>query len=115
MRIRAIKISMLCAVLVALVLATTASAQSSPASTVYDTNGEVLNVVSGGGPDKTPPTAVADTGNSAAPSVRETGTTPVATTKQLPFTGFQAGLVGAAGLALLGTGFAMRRVARHDS
>src|SRR3954451_14878377 len=49
MKIRAIRISMLCALLVALVMASTASAQSSPDQTVYNPNGEVLNVVSGGG------------------------------------------------------------------
>ena len=38
----------------------------------------------------------------------------VVTTGQLPFTGFQAGLVALAGFALLGTGFAMRRFARTD-
>lgn len=38
----------------------------------------------------------------------------VVTTGQLPFTGFQAGLVALAGFALLGTGFAMRRFAHTD-
>jgi hypothetical protein len=114
MKIRAIRISMLCAMLVALVMASTASAQSSPDQTVYNPNGEVLNVVSGGGPEDNaqPPSAVADTGNTTTPV--QQGTTPSAT-NQLPFTGFQAGLVGVAGLALLGTGFAMRRFAKHDS
>ncbi len=41
--------------------------------------------------------------------------TPAVASGQLPFTGFQAGLVGLAGLGLLGAGFAMRRVARHDT
>jgi hypothetical protein len=116
MRIRAMKISMLCALLVALVMAATASAQS-PAQTVYNPNGEVLNVVSGGGP-KTPskPTqAVKDTQSTGTPVQQEVGTTPTATSGQLPFTGFQAGLVAVAGLALVGTGFAMRRIARHES
>jgi hypothetical protein len=118
MRIRAVKISMLCAMLVALVLVTTASAQSSPAQTVYDSTGEVLNVVAGGSPEDEdqPPTAAADTGGEPTPPVRrETGTTPVATSGELPFTGFQAGLVAAAGLALLGAGVAMRRLGRHDA
>jgi hypothetical protein len=109
---------MLCAMLVALVLATTASAQSSPAQTVYNPTGEVLNVVSGGGPSDTdkPPTAAADTGSAPAPTVqRETAATPPAAKGNLPFTGFQAGLVAAAGLALLGAGVAMRRFARHDA
>ncbi len=34
---------------------------------------------------------------------------------QLPFTGFEAGLVALAGLGLLGAGFGMRRVARRDA
>ncbi len=42
-------------------------------------------------------------------------TTPTVSEGELPFTGFEAGLVALAGLALLGGGFAMRRFARHDA
>jgi len=103
---RAIRLTVLCAMLLALVMATTASAQSTPAQDVYNPNGDVLNVVSGGG---TSPSS-----GSGAPAQTETGTT-AASTGSLPFTGFEAGLVAVAGIALLGAGFAMRRIARHDS
>jgi hypothetical protein len=104
---RAIRLTVLCAMLFALAMAATASAQSSPAQTVYNPNGDVLNVVSGGG--SSPST------ESGAPAQTEAGTTAAATSGSLPFTGFQAGLVAVAGVALVGTGFAMRRIARHDS
>jgi hypothetical protein len=42
-------------------------------------------------------------------------TTPTVSTNELPFTGFQAGLVGLAGLLLLGGGIAMRRVSRRPT
>jgi hypothetical protein len=41
-------------------------------------------------------------------------TTPVVSKGQLPFTGFQAGLVGLMGLALLGGGITMRRLTRRQ-
>jgi hypothetical protein len=58
-------------------------------------------------------------GNSVAYGSGEdcsTATTPppTVTEGELPFTGFEAGMVALAGLALLGGGFAMRRVARRD-
>jgi hypothetical protein len=97
----------------------TAFAQSaSPAQAVYNPKGEVLNVVNGGGPADVVPGGAAGQGNaSPVPAVRESGgTTPVAAPAgSLPFTGFQAGLVALAGLALLGTGVAMRRVSRSNS
>ena len=97
----------LSAIVALLLMAGTAFAQS-PADSVYNPNGEVLNVVQGGGPGNVNQT----------PSVqRESGAgTPTATsTGSLPFTGFQAGLVALAGLALVGTGVAMRRVTRNDA
>ena len=103
---RAIRLTVLCAMLLALVMAATASAQSTPAQDVYNPNGDVLNVVSGGGNGPS--------SGAGAPAQTEAGTT-AASTGSLPFTGFEAGLVAVAGLALLGTGFVIRRVARSDS
>jgi hypothetical protein len=136
--------------------ASSAYAQS-PAQDVYNPNGEVLDVVQGGGTDKAKPETVpvkqvcaaADgrdaNGNtvsygssadcattrtvcSAADSRDASGNvvsfgssadcataTPTVTSNQLPFTGFQAGLVGLAGALLLTAGFAMRRVARRPT
>ena len=145
------------ALLAALVAAPTASAQTSPAQDVYNPNGEVLDVVEGGGnndvkdenesggcleadgldadgkPVESGSAAdcaendVADVcseadgldgdGNSVAYGSSadcSDSTTPTVSEGELPFTGFEAGLVALAGLALLGGGFAMRRVARHD-
>ena len=107
----------LIAVVALLVMTGTAVAQS-PADTVYNNgNGQVLNVVAGGGPSGNGPSGVAPASTGSAPRESGAGTpaAPVAsvnTGNSLPFTGFQAGLVALAGAALLGTGFAMRRVAR---
>jgi hypothetical protein len=103
-----IKLSLL-AVVAMLVMATSAMAQS-PADSVYHPKGEVLSVVQGGGDSGPSGTAGAGT----APTTVESGAAPAAS-GSLPFTGFQAGLVALAGLALVGTGFAMRRVARNES
>jgi hypothetical protein len=107
------------ATLFALSLSAAAFAQD-PADTVYNPSGEVLNVVNGGGPADIVPGAGGEGNANPVPAVRrETGTdapTPVAASPgSLPFTGFEAGLVALAGLALVGTGFAMRRVARSGS
>jgi hypothetical protein len=113
-------ISML-AVVFALSLSASAFAQD-PAQTVYNPTSEVLNVVNGGGPaDIVPSPGGGGEGNATpTPTRHESGgnaPTPVAATPSgsLPFTGFEAGLVALAGLALVGTGFAMRRVARNPS
>ena len=106
----------------ALSIGATAFAQdASPAQTVYNPTTEVLNVVNGGGPaDIVPGPGAGGEGNAApTPTRRESGgdaPTPVATTPSgnLPFTGFEAGLVALAGLALVGTGFAMRRMSRSN-
>jgi hypothetical protein len=52
-----------------------------------------------------------DSGSSAPDSGTPTATaTPAATgSSSLPFTGLEAGLIAAAGLGLLGTGYALRR------
>src|SRR4051794_37178942 len=117
---RVISLSSMLAALCALSIASAAFAQSaSPAQDVYSPKSEVLNVVSGGGPADIVPGEAAGQGNAApaAPVTHESGgSTPVAAPAgSLPFTGFQAGLVALAGLALLGTGVAMRRVSRSNS
>lgn len=106
MRGRVLSLTIICLIAAVLGTATAAFAQSSPAQSVYSPGGNVLNVVQGGGPTPTP----------TPPPVATPPSTPPATTTSgsLPFTGFQAGLVGLAGLALLGTGVAMRRVARRS-
>jgi hypothetical protein len=145
----------LLALVVAMVAAGSASAQS-PAQDVYNPNGEVLDVVQGGGTDNakadTAPTkvcAAADgrnaNGNSvsygsaadcatasnvcAAADGRDASgnavsygssadcatATPTVSTNELPFTGFQAGLVALAGMLLLGGGIAMRRLSRRPT
>jgi hypothetical protein len=148
----------LLALVVAMVAASSALAQSSPAQSVYNPNGGVLDVVQGGGSGTAPSTkengtspsvcaaangrdangnavtygSAADcattssvcaaangrdaNGNGVAYGSAADCATTVATVSSgsLPFTGFQAGLVALAGALLLGTGFAMRRVARRD-
>jgi hypothetical protein len=159
MKSRVFPIISLIALVVAMTAASSAFAQSSPGQDVYNPNGEVLDVVQGGGND----TANGDTvpeesgssvcsaangqdanGNSVSygsaadcattstvcsaadsrdangnavsyGSSADCATAPAVSTSQLPFTGFQAGLVALAGLGLLGAGFAMRRVARRES
>jgi hypothetical protein len=108
------------AVLFALSAGSTAFAQSTPAQSVYNPAGEVLGVTQGGGPADVVPSPGTANGTGTSPSTpsvtRETGAgTPATSTGSLPFTGFEAGLVALAGLALLGTGLAMRRVSRSNS
>jgi hypothetical protein len=145
----------LLALVVALAAAATASAQS-PAQDVYNPNGEVLDVVQGGGNDDvdngtvpeenvcsaadgvdangnattfgssadcstTRTVCAAADGRDASGNAVSYGSsadcstaTPAVSTNQLPFTGFEAGLVALAGMGLLGAGFAMRRVARRQ-
>jgi hypothetical protein len=130
--------------LLALVVAMTATASAfaqSPAQDVYNPNGEVLDVVQGGGTDNannnhtpthTVPSTVPEENGASVCSAADgrdasgnavtygsaadcSTATPTVSSNELPFTGFQAGLVALAGALLLGTGFAMRRVARRDS
>jgi hypothetical protein len=145
----------LLALVVAMAAAATASAQS-PADAVYNPNGEVLDVVQGGGNDNVKNDTVPEKqvcsaadgvdangnavsyGSSADCSTTRTvcaaadgrdasgnavaygssadcsTATPAVSSGQLPFTGFEAGLVALAGAALLGAGFAMRRVSRRE-
>jgi hypothetical protein len=137
---------------VAMVAAPSASAES-PAQNVYNPNGEVLDVVDGGGeriPDvecteadgldadgnSVPEGSAADCrpgtddevcaaadgrdgdGNTVAYGSEadcSNGTTPSISEGELPFTGFEAGMVGVAGMLLLGAGMAVRRLSRHES
>ncbi len=167
MKSRAFTIISLLVLAVAMATAGTASAQTSPAPAspaqdVYDSTGQVLDVVEGGGNAPAPAVeddvesgqapsvcAAADgrdaSGNavsygssadcataakvcSAADGKDASGnavaygstadcatTAPTVASGQLPFTGFQAGLVALAGLALLGGGFTMRRVAHRGT
>jgi hypothetical protein len=157
MKSRVFTIISLFALVVAMAAASTAYAQSSPAESVYNHDqGQVLDVVQGGGTDKakndvvpTKVCAAADArdanGNkvsygssadcatartvcSAADSRDASGNvvsfgssadcataTPTVTSNELPFTGFQAGLVALAGALLLGAGFAMRRFTRRPT
>lgn len=183
MKSRVFTLTSLIALLVAMMAANAAMAQT-PAQDVYNPNGEVLDVVEGGGetlpesdcseadgvgPNGGPVTpgseadcaetvpadevcaqadgldaagndttygssadcaenevasvcAEADgqdgDGNTVAYGSDEdcsAATTPTVSEGELPFTGFEAGIVALAGMALLGGGFAMRRVARRDS
>jgi hypothetical protein len=167
MKSRVFTFTSLLALIVAMAAASSAFAQSTPAQDVYNPNGEVLDVVAGGGQDNTtkPQGQVKDdvdsgssvcaaangkdaNGNAVsygsaadcatagvAPSVCSAAdgkdangnavtyasaadcatATPTVASGSLPFTGFQAGLVALAGIALLGAGLAMRRVTRHDA
>jgi hypothetical protein len=146
----------LLSLVVALAAAATASAQTAPANEVYNPNGEVLDVVQGGGNDNVKNDTVPEEkvcsaadgvdangnattfGSSADCSTTRTvcasadgrdasgnavaygssadcaTATPAVSSNQLPFTGFEAGLVALAGVALLGAGFAVRRVAQRQ-
>lgn len=108
-----------------LALAAPAFAQTAPTQQVYGGDqGEVLgNFQGGGGEGIIPPPQnapeVADEQGGGAPDVAPTtrterGAAP-STAGDLPFTGFEALLVALAGAALLGGGFAMRRVAREPA
>ena len=118
------RITSLVAVL-SLVLALPAFAQTSPTTSAYGgQQGEVLGNFNGGGQGDVIPPPAAPTGPAGdevpAPTDRtpiERGVdaptpTPTVATGELPFTGLEAGLVALFGLALLGTGFAMRRASR---
>jgi len=122
------KSSIFIAVIAALAVTGPASAQelkTTPVQEIYGSpgSGEVLNTVGTGGNGTIPPPgggggvqgANSNGGeNTVAPAAprREAGADApvVATGDSLPFTGFEAGLVAMLGLALLGAGFAMRRL-----
>lgn len=149
MKSRVFTITSLLVLLAALSAAPGATAET-PAENVYNPNGEILDVVDGGG-DNDQVCGDADgmdvNGNavekgSAADCAEAAdevcaqadgrdgdgnsvtygsaadcsdATTPTVSEGELPFTGFEAGIVGLAGLALLGAGVAVRRLTRHDS
>lgn len=105
-----------------LALAVPAIAQTSPTTSAYGgQQGEVLGNFGGGGQDDVIPPPAGPAGDEA-PTPRDTTPverggdaptpTPSVSSGELPFTGLEAGLVALAGLALLGSGFAMRRVSR---
>jgi hypothetical protein len=130
MKSRVFTIISLFSLVVAMAAASTAVA-ASPADDVYNPNGQVLDVVQGGGTDKastdndtTPDDKVCEAadGRDASGNVVSFGSTadcstatPTVSTNELPFTGFEAGIVGLAGALLLGAGFAMRRVSRRSN
>jgi hypothetical protein len=99
-----------------------AFAQTSPTQDAYGPGQvqQVQQVVGGGGGPSDivpPPSGVAEEAEDVVPAKSkpvqvERGAQVPASTGGLPFTGFEAGLVALAGLALVGTGFAMRRVVR---
>ena len=127
MKSRIFSFTSLIALLVAMMAAPSAMAQTTPAQDVYNPNGEVLDVVEGGGGKtsggETSVCAEADgqdgDGNTVAYGSEEdcsgAAATPTVSEGELPFTGFEAGMVGLAGLALLGGGFAMRGVAKRNA
>jgi hypothetical protein len=108
-----------------LALAAPAFAQStvSPTTDAYGgPQSQVLGNFGGGGQDDVvPPPAAPAGGEAPTPNAPRTTTpverggdapTPSVSTGELPFTGFEAGLVALFGALLLGTGFAMRRASR---
>ena len=123
MRYRVFTIISLIALVAALAAAPSAMAQTSPvgnispAEDVYNPNSDILNVIQGDSicreADGLDANGNRVTYGSAADC--EPGTPPEITRGELPFTGFEAGMVALAGLALLGAGFAVRRAARDDT
>jgi hypothetical protein len=119
MRVSTVTCPAACALGLALVTTAAASAQS-PADTVYKPGNQVENVVTGGGPSGGGPTGGDAPGQTTGgPTTGPTNGVPVAQHEvgagrpsSLPFTGFQAGLVAVAGLALVGVGFVTRRAVR---
>ncbi len=114
----------------------TAAFAQSPTDSVYAPDSGVADVVSSGTPAPAPEsgtlpesssgapdteaapsteTTTAPTASTPAPVATPAQTTQQASTGNLPFTGFEAGFVALAGLALLGGGFAMRRFTRDAS
>lgn len=115
--------------ILSLALGGPAFAQTSPTTSAYGgQQGEVLGNFNGGGQNDVIPPPGAPTGpsgdeiptHSTNPADRvpaERGVdaptpTPSVASGELPFTGLEAGLVALFGVALLGSGFAMRRASR---
>ena len=96
------KVTTLLAVMAMLALPAAASAQGVGYGTP---NGTVQTTIENGPPEN--PTPTPDNSTNAVPAA----TTQVADEgDSLPFTGLEVGLVALAGLALVGTGFALRKV-----
>ena len=102
-----------------LMLAATPAIGQTSAAQGYDESGVIGNI------EESPPgttgtdgeseggTLGEEAGGGSTPSDREAGGTPAteaATGGELPFTGLDAALIALAGIALLGTGFALRRI-----
>ena len=107
--------------LLTLALAVPAFAQTSPTQSAYSgKQGDVLGNFDGGGQDDVVPPPAAPAGDDAPTPPQQTtpierggdAPTPSVATGELPFTGFEAGLVALFGALLLGSGFAMRRASR---
>ena len=121
-------ISSLVAVLAAsLLLAAPALAQTSPLLDAYGgPGGQVLTDTGTDTDDVIPgPTAPVEDedgtnprttsgGDDTVPVERGADTPPATTAGDLPFTGFEAGIVLAAGMALLGAGLVARRAGRQS-
>jgi hypothetical protein len=56
-----------------------------------------------------------NSGSSSSPAPVAAAPTTASSGSSLPFTGAEVGLIAAAGLALAGTGFALRRASREDA
>ena len=111
MKSRVFIIISLLALVVAVAAAPTASAQS-PAQDVYNPDNEVLDFVDYS--NENDACEGADGRDSDGNTV-EFGSLEDCSTGSLPFTGFEAGMIGLAGVLLLGGGVAMRRFTRRDT
>lgn len=89
----------------------TALAQDQPSTRGYDeTLGVIGQVDSGTPPEETQPQA-----QESAPAAEAQPSAPVAQEGDLPFTGLDVGIVVLMGIALVGTGFLLRRSTRSQS
>lgn len=91
-----------------LLISPAASFAASATQDAYDEGDSVVqdDTTSGSEDDSSPSDDTTSESATPAPSATSTSS--------LPFTGLEAGLIGAAGLGLLGTGFALRRAAREQ-
>ena len=104
------------ALLAAIAGAPAASAQSSPAQNVYNPNNEVLDFTDGQySNNEEQDVCTGADGRDSDGNTVEYGSLEDCSTGSLPFTGFEAGMIGLAGLLLLGGGVAMRRFTRRES
>lgn len=96
------KVTTLLAVTAMLALPAAASAQG----VGYGTPSGTVQTTIENGPDDTPRDRAPSSSTDATPAA----TTQVADEGSLPFTGLEVGLVALAGIALVATGFALRKV-----